>query len=360
MSLKTWAFMRVGAIGLTATMLAAAPLHAGEKTDVLYMKNGDRLTCEIKSLDAGALYIGLDYVDGTISVNWSHVQRLESRRLFIVRMESGVVYTGTLAVADTTVGEEQRPVLALTDLSGNRVTLDKGDVVSIGKTSETFWRRFVVDVSGGLTYAKGNDATQYNLNSMVQYPRERWGVILNLNSTLSSTTGAPTSTRNQLNLGGYHLLRWRNYFIGGTGALLQSTEQGISLQSSVGGGVGYYLENTDHVRFSLLGGLIYQNTNYSDAAPEDMLAGLLLANLSVVTYSRTSLAISASGMPALSDPGRFFLATNATYYVKLWKDLKFNLSLYGNLDTRPPAGLSGSDYGFSSGLGWTFGSRQPQ
>jgi len=218
------------------------------------MKNGDRLTCEIKSLDAGALYISLDYVDGTISVNWSKVQRLESRRLFIVRMESGVVYTGTLAVADTTVGEEKRLVLALTDLSGNRVTIDKGDVVTIGKTSDTFWRRFVVDISGGLTYAKGNQATTYNINSMVQYPRERWGIIASYNSTLSSSTGASASTRNQLSLTGFHLLRWRNYFVGGSGMLLQSTEQGISLQSSVGGGVGYYLKNTDHVRFSLLGG----------------------------------------------------------------------------------------------------------
>jgi hypothetical protein len=32
------------------------PLFAGEKTDVIVMKNGDRFTCEIKSLSAGVLY----------------------------------------------------------------------------------------------------------------------------------------------------------------------------------------------------------------------------------------------------------------------------------------------------------------
>ncbi len=364
MRLKTWAFARVAPIAFFLSLFAAGPLRAGEKTDVLYMNNGDRLTCEIKSLDAGALYISLDYVDGTISVNWSNVRRLESKRLFIVRLESGVVYTGTLAVADTTVGEEHHGIMELTDLEGNKVTLDKTDVVTIGKTSGSFLRRFVVDVSGGLTYAKGNEATQYNINTMVQYPRERWGVLANFNSTLSSSSGVTASTRNQLSLSGFHLLRWKNYFLGGTGTLLQSTEQGISLQANVGGGVGYYLKNTEHVRFSLLGGLGYQSTTYnqsaSDATPEDLLAALVAANLSVVTYSKTSLALSANLMPALSDPGRFFFSTNATYYLKLWSNLKFNLSLYGNVDTRPPAGLSGSDYGFSSGLGWTFGSRQPQ
>jgi len=349
-------------------LILAAPLRAsddagsGEKNDVLYMNNGDRLTCEIKSLDAGALYIGLDYVDGTISVDWSKVRSLETRRLFIVRLENGLVYTGTLAVVDTTAGEEREVVMELTDLAGNKLALNKNDVVTMGKTSGSFLRRFVVDVSGGLTYAKGNEATQYNFSTMVQYPRERWGVMANFNSTLSSSSGVTASTRNQLSLTGFHLLRWKNYFLGGTGTLLQSTEQGISLQANLGGGVGYYLENTEHVRLSVLGGLGYQNTTYNqaDAAPEDIFAALVAANLSVVTYSKTSLALSANLMPALSEPGRFFFSTNATYYLKLWSNLKFNLSLYGNIDSRPPAGLSGSDYGFSSGLGWTFGSRQPQ
>ena len=107
MRLSRWAVVRAGTACLGATLLLAAPLHAGdrrgEKTDILYMNNGDRLTCEIKSLDAGALYIGLDYVDGTITVNWAKVRRLESKRLFIVRLESGLVYTGSLAVVDTTV-----------------------------------------------------------------------------------------------------------------------------------------------------------------------------------------------------------------------------------------------------------------
>ena len=94
MSLTRWAVMRVGTVCLGATLLQAGPLHAGDhagdKTDVLYMNNGDRLTCEIKSLDAGALYIGLDYVDGTITVNWSKVRRLESKRDSIAARRAAV------------------------------------------------------------------------------------------------------------------------------------------------------------------------------------------------------------------------------------------------------------------------------
>ncbi len=43
------------------------------------------------------------------------------------------------------------------------------------------------------------------------------------------------------------------------------------------------------------------------------------------------------------------------FYVKLWSNLTYNLSFYGSWDTRPPVTYNASDYGFSSGLGWSFG-----
>ena len=49
------------------------PLFARDKTDRLIMKNGDSLTCEIKGLEAGILYVSIDYIDGTASVDWSKV-----------------------------------------------------------------------------------------------------------------------------------------------------------------------------------------------------------------------------------------------------------------------------------------------
>src|ERR1700692_121044 len=88
-------------------VLLAAPLFARDKTDSLVMKNGDRMTCEVKGLDAGVLYVSFDYIDGTASVDWSKVGRLESKQLFVVKTEDGSVYTGTLRTPETSGG---RPV----------------------------------------------------------------------------------------------------------------------------------------------------------------------------------------------------------------------------------------------------------
>jgi hypothetical protein len=86
---------------LTLALLFTLPLYARDKTDVMVMTNGDRLTCEVKGLDAGVLYVSFDYIDGTASVNWSKVARLESNQLFVVKTEGGAVYTGILKTADT-------------------------------------------------------------------------------------------------------------------------------------------------------------------------------------------------------------------------------------------------------------------
>jgi hypothetical protein len=167
MSLNTWPIMRVGAIGLVATLLAPASLHAGEKTDVLYMKNGDRMTCEIKSLDAGSLQVSLDYVDGTISVQWSRVQRLDSQRLFIVTLEDGSVYSGTLSIAETLPDEPTK--LQISSGPGSFVLIDKTRIVNMGETSEDFWQRFAVNLQSGIIYSKGNSSTQYNISSPSAY-----------------------------------------------------------------------------------------------------------------------------------------------------------------------------------------------
>src|ERR1700684_3928955 len=89
------------------SVIFVAPMFARDKTDVLVMKNGDHLTCEIKGLDQGVLYVSFDYILGTSSVQWSKVAYLESKQLFVVKTADGSAYTGTLPTAES---EEKRPV----------------------------------------------------------------------------------------------------------------------------------------------------------------------------------------------------------------------------------------------------------
>jgi putative salt-induced outer membrane protein YdiY len=349
--------MNIRTIVLSFTLLVALPLFAREKTDVLVMRNGDRLTCEVKGLDAGVLYVSFDYIDGTTSVNWLKVARLESTQLFVVRTEDGSVYTGALRTGEATA---ERPVeIRVIQASQQEVELDRSQIVRMVGTSDNFWERFNGAVSFGVIYAKGNQSTQYSLNSDTAYNRERWSAEANFESNLSSSSGANASTRNLLNLKASHLLRSRNWFYSGIALFLQSSEQSIAQQRTFGGGVGRYLLNTNRASLAVLGGAAWQNTNYKQnvvtLGTQNIAAALFSVDAKLFKFSKTNLDVSATLLPALSDPGRLRVNANAAYYIKIISDLKWNVSFYGNWDTRPPVGFSGSDYGTSSGLSWTFG-----
>lgn len=349
--------MLIGTVLLGAALALSPPTAVGPKTDVLYMKNGDRLTCEIKTLDAGALHVSLDYVDGTIAVGWGSIARLESTKLFIVQLSDGSVYSGTLKVVPSDVPDSVR--IQIEESSGNTVLIDKGQIAGLGGTSDKFWGRFNGTIASGVSYTKGNNSTTYSFSSTIAYPRPRWSASLTLNSNLNASEGASTSTRNQLDLNAAHLLRWSHWFYTGWGGFLQSAEQGISLQTSLGGGVGRFLENTSDVKASLGGGLVWQATRYESsvngAPTEDVLGLAVIGRLNYVRFKTTTINLTANGIPALNELGRFFFNTNASVYFQLFGDVDWNVSFYGNWDTRPPSGSSGSDYGVNSGLSWTFG-----
>lgn len=337
--------------------LLCLPLYARDKTDVLVMKNGDRMTCKIKGLDSGVLYVDFDYIDGTASVDWSKVARLESKQLFLVKTEDGSVYQGTLSTPEEGAARPMR--IEIMETGEHQAVVDSSRVVRMVATSDKFLERFNGGIGFGAIYSKGNQSTQYSLNSETEYVRERWTAQASFASNLSSSTGVTVSTRNSLNFGALRLLPWNHWFYAGLGSILQSSEQGISLQQTYGGGLGRYLTNTNRASIAVVGGLAWQRTDYQQptGAPgsQNTAAGLIFAQARLFKFSKTNLDATAALLPAISDAGRVRFNTDAAYYIKIIGNLKWNISFYGNWDNRPPPGLSGSDYGTSSGLTWTFG-----
>jgi len=323
------------------------------------MTNGDHLTCEIKGLGAGVLYASFDYILSTQSVEWSKVDHVESTQLFIVCTENGSVYSGTIA---TVSAPGTRPVeIEIASAPEQKVTVDSEQIVKLSQTSDQFWQRFNGSVNFGLIYSKGNQSTQYNLSSDVAYPRERWSAGMSLTSALSSSTGASASARNEAIITGQHLMRANNWFYAGIGDFLQSSEQGINLETTFGGGVGRFLKSTNHVIVSASGGVAWQSTDYrqegSVSVKQDVATALVSTNVKLFQFNKSNLEVNAVVFPVLSTPGRVHFNTNASYYLKMFGDLTWNISFYGNWDNQPPPGFAGSDYGTSSGLGWTFGTK---
>src|SRR5450432_425836 len=73
--------------------------NAGAKElrgDVIIMKNGDRFTGEVKSLQSGVLYIDTKYVSSNVGVDWSQVQEVQSKAVYLITLASGEHVTGKI------------------------------------------------------------------------------------------------------------------------------------------------------------------------------------------------------------------------------------------------------------------------
>ncbi len=220
---------------IAALCVLAVPLAAREHKDVITMQNGDRITGEIKALESGVLRIDLDYVDGAVSLQWAKVARVESPQLFIVQMQDGSVYTGALVTDGGTAAV--RSLTIRQDEPGEpNVSVDPAQVVKVEETSATFLQRLSGDINLGVVYSKGNNATQYNLGSEVEYRKERWGAEGSFTSNLAANSGSSTSTHNQIDLSAFQFMKRKNFFYSEFGSFLQSSVQGINLQTTLGGG----------------------------------------------------------------------------------------------------------------------------
>src|SRR5438874_2497837 len=121
-------------------ILFARPLAARLTTDVIVMKNGDRLTCEIKKLEGGIRYASLDYVDGTVAIAWPEVRRLESSQLFAVIAESGKTYTGTLAM-EAEPGDRPRQIEIVDASSDEKGTVPQAELILVQQYGESTWQQ---------------------------------------------------------------------------------------------------------------------------------------------------------------------------------------------------------------------------
>jgi putative salt-induced outer membrane protein YdiY/small nuclear ribonucleoprotein (snRNP)-like protein len=352
--------LQIQRVVLSLALFLSLPLFARENIDIIIMRNGDRMTGQVKGLDDGVLSVSLPYVVQTLSVDWSKVARITSNQLFIVKTENGSVYRGTLNTAEEEGGKPVK--IEIVETPAKQSAIEQAQIVQIAETSNKFWHQFNGAVNFGFTYTKGNETVQYTLASATEYLRERWSAEAKWSSAFSTSSGVTASKRNEITATCQHLLPWNNYFYAGLSDFLQSSVQGIQLQTSVGGGIGRYLKNTNRATISLLGGFAWQNTQYKratfPAGTQNLAAALVLGEVKLFKFNKTNLAVTGQLFPVLSDPGRVKFNMNAAYYIKIIGNLSWNMSFYGNWDNQPPPHFQGSDYGTSSGLSWTFGMKR--
>jgi hypothetical protein len=332
-------------------IVASATSWARQKIDVLIMNNGDHITCEIVRVEKGYLFVKLPYGDGTVSLDWSKVVSVESPQQFVFTDQNGRRYSGTLQklAVKAEQSEEQVP-------NERAAVADIKKVVEIQPYNAGFWRNQHGSIDFGLSFAKQSSRTQYSLTANDAYIRQKWSVRGDFASSLA--TGGGSDTRNDVIFtGARQLYSPLNVAIGYT-EFLQSNEQNLNLRTTLGGGLGHFFRYTNSTRILALAGLVLDKEQYAATAQAghngDSLEAMIGAQANFFRFKKMNLLGTAQLYPSITDAGRVRLDINALSRLRIAHDLDWNTTFYLNYDSRPPLATPQSDYGLSSGFGWSF------
>jgi putative salt-induced outer membrane protein YdiY len=335
-------------------VLACFPAHGKvSRKDVVIMKNGDRLTGEVKRLENGVLYISTDYFSGSIGLDWLQVERVESTAGFQVTLEDGERVTGKIEKVPAEQASDKD--FSVTSPAGQTRTAAP-EVVSIESSKESFWRQLTGSIDVGYDYTSGNSLTSLSSDASVNYLAPKWFGGLSFNSSFSGQQNASqTNLIEGQTLDGIYLNR--NSFLVGLGDFLHSSQQDLDLRSTLGGGYGRYLIRNNLNTLAWLGGLVYTHEDFAigTGRPSDQsIEALLGAQYQLFHFDRYSLQSQLLVFPGLSDAGRVRATTKSTFSMKLTNNFHLDFSFWDNFDSRPPFNSKGNELGVSNSLGWTF------
>jgi uncharacterized protein DUF481 len=328
-------------------VLAAVPAWA-VKTDVVVLRNGDRLTGEVEHLERGRLSLKTDDL-GTVEIEWDKVVSVTAAAPFDVDDLRGNRYLGSLAPGP---GAGQVVIAWF----GRAATVDLAALVRIRRLGTSFWKRLDGSLDVGASYTSASELFKLDVAGSLGWERPGYEISVDGNSTISSQPEVEDTRRSNLTLS--YARRFPDRWVALAQARVeQNRELGFDLRSAASAGGGRYLVQRRNDR--LLAGLGISVNR------ERPIEGETTTNVEAIVtlgydrfsydYPKVDVSIAFGGFASLSDGGRYRMDVQGSLKRELVKDFYATLRGYESYDNRPPTeGAPRNDYGVTFALGWSF------
>jgi hypothetical protein len=338
---KTSVFVLIGLLLVSVTAWA-------EKTDIVYLTNGDRVTGEVKSLERGMLEFKTDHM-GTVLIEWEDISEIVSRTGQTVELANGQRFYGPL-----TKPENSDMVMVATQQG--TIGLNSLDVVKMYPVKSGFWNRLDLSTELGFSWDKGSKVGKYLVGVNAEYRDPKFITRANFSTEITTQEGRDNSARNVLSAS-HMVFRENKKFIPYFGKLEQNDELGIDLRALIGAGLGWVPIRSNRNWFSLAGGLAINREIPRDGEAQNNLEAVGMLTYDYYKYSspKRKFDIRLTVFPSLSDVGRWRADFSTSFRWEMVSDLFWVLSSYASYDSDPLSeNAADSDYGVNSSLAYKF------
>jgi hypothetical protein len=334
--------VRIALAGLL--LVLGADALGAQKADSVWIRNGDRVTGEVKSLSRALLKYSTDDL-GTVYIEWDKVDRISTRTILEVQLRSGQKFYGSLDYADS-----GRVVLGAD-------TLPLTDVVALIPIERQLISRLSGYLDLGFSFQTANSILQLSTGGKVAYRGPRAEAVVQLSTFVEDRDDEEPNSRLSAGVLGRALLRDR----WSTGILVgydKNDELDLSGRTRIVGFGDRMLVQSNHLEFRASGGLAVAQEQYLSAdSSSASFEGLIGAVFRTYRYDRPKLDASwvVEAFPSLTIRGRWRLQNDLRLSYELIKDFMVTATTYDAFDSKPPSeGAPKHDFGITLGISWTF------
>ncbi len=340
---------RLSLVLIALWFFTSVPVKGGERTDIIYLKNGDKITGEIRLVQDGVLQLKCDYGSGRFNIYWDQVEKIITDKILVAELASGERVRGPVVTKPS--GE-----MTITDKTGHKVDFSLPEVAWMHEGTEGFWGHFDGNLAVGYTLTKSNTTQQVTANGTILYNSEEYIGRASLETLFNSQKSTEPTHR----IEGTALLRrmmGEKWFSFGGFDALHSTELELSLRTTLGGGAGRYIRRNFRHVFALGGGVawnreIYFNPSIPNQNSPEAIFAVQYDFFNVLGHN-VNLINQISTFKSLSRGSRTRLDLNTSLQWFLPAHFYFNVAFSDNFDSSPVGNTPKNDFVFSTGFGWS-------
>ena len=341
-------YRRITGISALLFLINIAPLFA-EKTDVVVLVNGDRITGEIKKLERGMLEYNTDDM-GWVYIDWTKIIKISSQNRFDVELGNGQRHIGSIQ-------EASEPGKMIVSTVEDLVTLDILSVVKISPLESLFKERFKGYIDVGFNLEKANQFRNWIVGMEISYRTVKWEIKAEGSSYQKSEENIDNISRHKLSLSFSRLMknRWQLTFL----SLAQhNSELELKLRTILGVGAGRSVVQTNNMLLLLIGGVVgtrEQNMGSEDIQNNAELLGGINFQAFRRDHPRLDTSLRLLVFPSVTDFGRIRAEFDGRVRYELFKDFFTTLRLLNHFDSRAGDDIaSKNDYGIEVTLSYSF------
>jgi len=320
-----------------------------EKTDTIYLVNGDRITGEIKRIEYGMLVYKTDAL-GTIDIKLEEVNTFYSKENYDIRLSNGYRMFGSI---DTTSVPQSVNIVTAND----RVLKPLIEIVEITPIKNSFLQRMNGNVNLGYSYTKASTVSQITFNGELRYRAPRYDSGIKIGSIITDQDNADRSRKNDFSINTYRIISGR-WYAGINAALQQNSELGLQRRLQAGVGGGYDLLHTNLNRLFTIGAVVINSEISSDTSlTSNSFEGLAKIEYRIYKLRSPKINVTTyfSAYPSFTVRKRIRTEFDVQAKIEIISDLYLSLSYYNDYDNKPASGEKAkTDWAIITSIGYSF------